>query len=104
MSTDYNFLREQRAEADSNRGPSAYQPNALPLGQTGSQAGAPKKPVYNYRGMFMSLFERISWIEGRWSFCRLVSIDYRSMQFKSRSGTIYRTKIASISVKADELL
>ena len=24
------------AEADSNRGPSAYQPNALPLGQTGS--------------------------------------------------------------------
>ena len=26
----------RRAEADSNRGPSAYQPNALPLGQTGS--------------------------------------------------------------------
>ena len=26
-----------RADADSNRGPSAYQPNALPLGQTGSQ-------------------------------------------------------------------
>ena len=25
-----------RAEADSNRSPSAYQPNALPLGQTGS--------------------------------------------------------------------
>ena len=25
-----------RAEADSNRGLSAYQPNALPLGQTGS--------------------------------------------------------------------
>ena len=25
-----------RAEAVSNRGPSAYQPNALPLGQTGS--------------------------------------------------------------------
>ena len=30
------FGRERRAEADSNRGPSAYQPNALPLGQTGS--------------------------------------------------------------------
>ena len=29
--------RERRAEAVSNRGPSAYQPNALPLGQTGSQ-------------------------------------------------------------------
>ena len=29
--------RERRAEADSNRGPSAHQPNALPLGQTGSR-------------------------------------------------------------------
>jgi len=36
VSTDYYFGRERRAEADSNRGPSAYQPNALPLGQTGS--------------------------------------------------------------------
>ena len=31
-----NVWTERRAEADSNRGPSAYQPNALPLGQTGS--------------------------------------------------------------------
>ena len=38
MSTDHNFRRERRAEADSNRGPPAYQPNALPLGQTGSQS------------------------------------------------------------------
>ena len=30
-------LRERRAEANSNRGPSAYQSNALPLGQTGSR-------------------------------------------------------------------
>ena len=30
------FRRERRAETVSNRGPSAYQPNALPLGQTGS--------------------------------------------------------------------
>ena len=36
VSTDHNFWRERRAEADSNWGPSAYQPNALPLGQTGS--------------------------------------------------------------------
>ena len=36
MSTDHNFWREGRAEADSNRGPSAYHPNALPLGHTGS--------------------------------------------------------------------
>jgi len=32
------FRRERRAEAVSNRGPSAYQRNALPLGQTGSQS------------------------------------------------------------------
>ena len=37
VSTDLNLGRERRAEADSNRGPSAYQPNTLPLGQTGSQ-------------------------------------------------------------------
>ena len=30
------FRTERRTEAVSNRGPSAYQPNALPLGQTGS--------------------------------------------------------------------
>ena len=30
------FRRKRRAEAVSNRGPTAYQPNALPLGQTGS--------------------------------------------------------------------
>ena len=34
------FWRERRAEAVSNRGPSAYQPNALPLGQTGSLSRA----------------------------------------------------------------
>ena len=28
------FWRERRAEAESNQGPSAYQPNALPLDQT----------------------------------------------------------------------
>ena len=36
VSTDHNFLRERRAKADSNWGPSAYQPKALPLGQTSS--------------------------------------------------------------------
>ena len=36
-STDHNFWGERRAEADSNRGPSAYQPKALLLGQSGSQ-------------------------------------------------------------------
>ena len=37
VSTDHNFCRERKAEADSNRGPSAYQLSALPLGQTSSQ-------------------------------------------------------------------
>ena len=36
---------ERRAAADSNRGPSAYQPTALPLGQTGSLENALKKPA-----------------------------------------------------------
>ena len=36
MSTDHYFWRERRAEADSNQGPSAYQPNTLKLDQTGS--------------------------------------------------------------------
>ena len=36
LSTDHKFGRERRAEADSNRGPSAYQSNTLPIGQTGS--------------------------------------------------------------------
>ena len=33
-------FEEKRAEAKSNRGPSAYETNALPLGQTGSQDGS----------------------------------------------------------------
>ena len=40
VSTNHNlFWRERRAEAVLNQGqgPSAYQPNTLPLGQTGSQ-------------------------------------------------------------------
>ena len=32
VSSDHNFWRERRAEADLNRGPSAYQRNALLLG------------------------------------------------------------------------
>ena len=40
------FWRERRAEAVSNRGPSAYQPNALPLGQTGAQAVSMAMDLY----------------------------------------------------------
>ena len=32
------FLKRKESQASSNRGPSAYQPNALPLGQTGSHS------------------------------------------------------------------
>ena len=39
VSTDHNFGRERRTEADSNPGPSAHQLNALPLGQTRSREG-----------------------------------------------------------------
>ena len=51
VSIDHNFLRERRAEADSNRGPSAYQPNALPLRQTGSRGLHPQACTYMYRSM-----------------------------------------------------
>ena len=34
MSTNHNLFEERRAEAVLNQGSSAYQPNALPLGQT----------------------------------------------------------------------
>ena len=39
MPTNHNLLKrkESRRGIKSNRGPSAYQPNALPLGHTGSQ-------------------------------------------------------------------
>ena len=47
VSTDYNFWRERRAEAVSNRCPSAYQPNALPLGQTGSLTRVSIEPGFS---------------------------------------------------------
>ena len=53
VSTDHNFLREKRAEAVSNRGPSAYQPNALPLGQTGSHS-----VQYELSSFFKLCFDR----------------------------------------------
>ena len=37
VSTDHNFSREKRAKVESNWGSSAFQPNALLLGQTSSQ-------------------------------------------------------------------
>ena len=43
------FGRERRAEADLNRGRSACQPNALPLGQTGSLGLGAIYPLCLYR-------------------------------------------------------
>ena len=40
------FLSERRAEAVWNQGPSAYQPNVLPLGQTASQVRGLKWRVF----------------------------------------------------------
>ena len=54
VSTDHNFSRERRAETVSNRGPPAYQSNALPLGQTGS----PKYCLFVYR-FYMVLFSAL---------------------------------------------
>ena len=40
-STNHNLFEEKGGpKVESNRGPSAYQPDALPLGQTGSQDAA----------------------------------------------------------------
>ena len=52
MSTDHNFWRERRAEADSNRGPTAYQPNALPLGQTGSRVAYRRREFNRVRAVW----------------------------------------------------
>ena len=40
---------EERTEADSNRGPSAYQPNALPLDKTGSQEKVSNNAIIDCR-------------------------------------------------------
>jgi len=49
------FSRERRTEAVSNRGPSAYQPNALPLGQTGSLG------QNGMAGIFYMLLHGVEW-------------------------------------------
>ena len=40
VSTNHNLFEEK---GEPNRGPSAYQPNALPLGQTGSLEGGERE-------------------------------------------------------------
>ena len=50
-SVSQSFRRERRAESDSNRGPSVYQPNALPLGQSGSPFPSPTVGTYRHKGL-----------------------------------------------------
>ena len=65
VSTD-NFWRERRAEADSNRGPSAYQPNVLPLAQTGlppcPHPHTHTPPHHHQRRLYATIIP----IRGRW--------------------------------------
>ena len=58
VSTDHIFWRERRAEADSNRGPSAYHPNALPLGQTDSHRGLEPAPWRFSRTLYQLSYSR----------------------------------------------
>ena len=39
MSINHNFFKRKESRSGSNRGPSAYQPSALPLSHTGSPQG-----------------------------------------------------------------
>ena len=59
--TNHNLLRERRAEAVSNRRPSAYQPNALPLGQTGSRSGSGSGFIHcrDHFGHFFNVLESV---------------------------------------------
>ena len=66
------FWRERRADAVSNRGPSAYQPNALPLGQTGSLNAAERVSalVVGTADMGTNRFSLrgSQWIAAAWNF------------------------------------
>ena len=53
QTTTFSSWTESRAEALSNQGPSTYQPNALPLGQTGSPDA--KQQVKPQQGAFLLL-------------------------------------------------
>ena len=64
MSTYHSFWRERRAEPDSNRGPSAYQPNALPLGQIGSQRPACQR--FKYISVLAVGFASVYWGSTQW--------------------------------------
>ena len=48
MSLNHTFRKERRAEADLNPRPSAYQPSALPLGQTSLRLSTEEEGAFTY--------------------------------------------------------
>ena len=88
VSTDHNFWRERRAEADSNRGPSAYQPNALPLGQAGSLIALYRTAHFYTQTSSSSVTESLSYISS--------SSDTRSCEWLNPLDT-WSVKLVSIS-------
>ena len=58
VSTNHNFYRGRRTKGGWNRGPSAYQPSASPLGQTGSPVDSRSTVLY-----FLSVWR------GYWAEC-----------------------------------
>ena len=75
VSTDHNFLREKRAEAESNRWPFAYQPNILPQGQTGSHTRYERRSCLSascsWNSLSLSILDfwlEISPLVDRWRF------------------------------------
>ena len=59
VSINHNVWRERRAEDESNRGPSAYQRDALPLGQSAShKVQAEDHAVYHFSAHQRELWSR----------------------------------------------
>ena len=85
MSTDHNFGSKRRAEADSNRGPSAYQSTALPLGQTGPPVQC--TDLCRYRSMVQCDFSlQQSWMTERLTARRLVTSSTTTPSFSHVSA------------------
>ena len=104
VSTDHNFWRERRAEAASNRGPSAYQPNALPLGQTGSQNHSTLRFVHiwvvNLKPQFFSNTATFAYISHNRDRQTSVQVtDIRTSWCKYVSSVIFRVAVVVLNVR-----
>ena len=111
VSTDHNFWRERRAEADSNRRSSAYQPDALPLGQTGShptmkqlcrlyligglKAGSPS-PLWCVTRSARSSGEADSRVTEPWTYWQS---SHRTMNTLNGTGGLYESSAAAAAAR-----